>query len=135
MLVAAVAGAMAATAAAKTTPFAGTYTTKLAGTPVAFLNATWHLQIKADGHFVVSRNGTRVVSGLWIRHFPGGPDGVAFADQSGSGACLGKTSTGNYTWTLKKNAAGRVYLLFGGPHDSCAGRKAVLTTHPLLKIK
>jgi hypothetical protein len=135
-----VAGAVVAAAGAETKPsLEGVYTTKLAGTPVALLNATWRVQITPDHHYVIFRNGARVVSGSWVKivHFGYyiGPPTVGFRDRSGLAACPGKTARATYTWRLKQSAAGRTYLVFKSVGDSCAGRKAVLTTRPLLKIK
>jgi hypothetical protein len=134
-----VAGAVVAAAGAETKPsLEGVYTTKLAGTPVAPLNATWRVQITPDHRYVIFRNGARVVSGSWVKiiHFGYyiGPPTVGFRDRSGPAACPGKTARATYTWR-PKSAAGRTYLVFKSVGDSCAGRRAILTTHPLLKIK
>jgi hypothetical protein len=125
------AGAVVGSAAAAGSPLQGTYSTKISGTPVALLNAAWSVQFKADGHYVIDRAGKVVVAGV----SSGASSGqVELTDKSGPAACPGTSADGFYIWSFAKRS-GHTYLVFRANHDACVGRKTVLTTHSLLKIK
>ena len=125
------AGALVGPAAGGGSPLQGTYSTKISGTPVALLNASWDVQFKADGHYVIYRAGKVVVSGVSSSV---GSGGVKLTDMSGPAACPGTTANGSYTWSFAKQS-GHTYLVLRVKSDPCVGRKTVLTTHSLLKIK
>jgi hypothetical protein len=125
------AGAVAGSAAGAGSPLQGTYSTKLSGTSVSLLNATWNVQFKGDGHYVIYRAGKAVVAG---DSSAVGSGQVKLTDASGPAACPGTSAAGSYAWSFAKRS-GHTYLLFRATRDVCAGRKAVLTTHSLLKLK
>ena len=125
------AGTVAGSAAGAGSPLQGTYSTKLAGTPVSLLNAAWNVQFKGDGHYVIYRAGKAVVAG---DSSAVGSGQVKLTDMSGPAACPGTSAQGSYAWSFAKQS-GRTYLVFRAKHDVCLGRRTVLTTHSLLKVK
>ncbi len=125
------AGAVAGSAAGAGSPLQGTYSTKLSGTPGALLNAAWNVQFKGDGHYVIYRAGKVVVAGASSAV---GSGQVKLTDASGPTACPGTSAEGIYAWSFAKRS-GHTYLVFRAKRDVCVGRRAVLMTQPLLKIK
>ena len=111
-------------------PLAGTYATKITGQSVANLNAIWEIVIKSNGQYVIFRGQKAVVGGYSLVK----NSVIGFLDQAGSQACLGKDKAGYYGWAKAKHA-GHTYLVLKAGQEPCSGRKAVLTTYPLLIVK
>ena len=114
------AAAAAANGATSTLP--GTYTTKLSGKTPAVVNGEWAIQIKRNGDYVILKRiskteGKGEVRGKALLN-PGRV--VTFTKESGPLACK---VTGKYHWTIK----GGKTLTFQRLHDTCAGRRVVLS--------
>ncbi len=104
----------------------GSYQTKIKGNKVPAFNTTWVLKFNAGGKYTIARNGAIVVRGkdkITAKR-------ITFGSEKGIYACLGTFASGTYSWTLKGSK-----LTFKSVSDRCPGRKIILTSHALTKIK
>jgi hypothetical protein len=117
---------LAGSAGAGTKNVNGLYETKLSGLAVKPLNGDWLLSIAQSRAYAVARNGKTVIGGkLKISGST-----LAFQDVLGPYACQGAQAVGTYSYTL----VGKT-LKLKKLKDSCSGRVAILTTHPLTKVR
>jgi len=123
LTVSAVALVAAACALGAASSLTGTFVTKIAGKSAA-LNGSWTLKLLPAAKFQTLRNGKVVVSG----DFEAASGTLQFIDRTGPYACKGGSATGIYDYRL----AGKS-LILKPIAEFCAGRKTILTTHPLLK--
>jgi hypothetical protein len=107
--------ALAGSAAAILT---GTFAKRISGKPAA-LNGSWKLKLRSDGTFEIVRNGTVVVRG----EAAGVRGKLAIGDRSGPYRCRGRERAALYNYTLKAKK-----LTLKPVVESCAGRRALLTT-------
>jgi hypothetical protein len=128
LLLAATAGALvlAPSALPTTTPtvLSGIFKTTITGKGES-LNGTWFFKIDQFAQFTLKRNGK-----LYVKGSAAGANGkLAIADTGGPAACKGISAAGTYNYKMKNNQ-----LTLTPTFDQCAGRKAILTAHPLLKV-
>jgi len=117
---------LAGTAGAGTANVNGLYETKLSGLAVKPLNGDWLLSIAQSRAYAVARNGKTVIGGkLKISGST-----LTFQDVVGPYACQETQAVGTYTYSL----VGKT-LKLKKLKDSCAGRIAILTAHPLTKVR
>lgn len=112
--------------AAASSTLSGSYQTKIKGNKVGAFNATWTLNFKSGGKYTIVRNGAIVVRGkdtITAKR-------ITFGSEKGIYACLGTFASGTYSWTLKSSK-----LTLKSVNDRCPGRKIILTSQPLTKIK
>src|SRR5262245_24324337 len=117
---------LAAPAAARTTSVNGIYETKISGQAVRALNGDWLVSIAQSRAFAVARNGTTVIGG---KLKVSGPT-LTFEDVLGPYACHGAQAVGSYSYRLTGKTLRLTRL-----RDSCPGRVAILTSHPLTKVR
>jgi hypothetical protein len=123
-LAAAAALVVAVPAASAAAPPTGSFSTTIAGQMNMQLNGSWQLRLLPGSRYAVVKDGAVVVRGTGART----AKRLTFRDTGGPAACRGAGSTGVYTWKL----AGRT-LTLAAVSDTCTGRRAVLTTHPLVR--
>jgi hypothetical protein len=111
-----------ATAAAAGTPLQGTFKTEIANAPIKQLDGTWQIVLQPAGRYMIQRTGTVLVRGLDAQT----ATTISFGHESGPAACTGAEAAATYRWSL---SAGSLRLT--PVHESCSGRRVVLTTHPL----
>jgi hypothetical protein len=124
LAIAAAAVAAPLEAAASAPGLSGTFSTTLSGERVALLNGHWQLRLLPGSHYTVLREGKVMVRGVGART----PTRISFEDRSGPAACLGEGGSAVYRWKL----SGR-RLTLTPLSEHCAGRRAVLGSHPLLR--
>jgi hypothetical protein len=113
--------AIVATGALAASSVSGTYTEKIAGATPALLNGTWSIALK-PGAYTIKRNGVVAVAGkLAVTKAR-----LQFTDTGGPLSCTGVQAKGVYSYVLKGST-----LTLKPVAESCAGRKLVLTAHPL----
>jgi hypothetical protein len=109
---------------------AGTYTTTIvvADVPASFPRAErdstvgrWDVAFNGATRVRVDYNGQRVVNGRYTST----ATRARFGHDTGRFACH---TPGTYEWSRHGNA-----LTFRAIHDTCLGRRVVLTTHPLTR--
>lgn len=100
----------------------GTYKTTISGQTPAALNGSWQVGW-SGGKETISHSGAVVVSG----HYAVAGNRITMSRESGPLACTG--GTGVYSWSLR----GKL-LTLKVVKDGCAGRKLILTSHPLHKV-
>ncbi|HZQ80669.1 MAG TPA: hypothetical protein VFB25_01690 [Gaiellaceae bacterium] len=113
-----------ATAAAAGVRLHGTFQTVIAKAPNAQLVGIWQIALQTNGRYTIERNGAVVIRGRGTQT----ATTITFGHETGPAACTGAQATATYHWSLH---AGEAVLKTA--HDACAGRRLVLTTHPLLK--
>jgi len=113
-----------ATAAAAGTPLQGTFKTEIANAPIKQLDGTWQIVLQPAGRYMIQRTGTVLVRGRDTQT----ATTISFGHESGPAACTGAEAAAMYRWSL---SAGSLRLT--PVHESCSGRRVVLTTHPLKK--
>jgi hypothetical protein len=111
----------AAPAALAAGSLSGTFKTKLTG---AKYGGTWKVTF-TQGKYSVTDNGRAIVHGKFTLKGAA----ISLTDTGGPGKCAG---TGKYTYTLKGKTLTVKKVSDAG--TGCAGRVAVLTTHPLTKV-
>lgn len=111
------AGALAAGAPA------GTYAERISGGPTP-LNGSWSITLK-PASYTIRHGGALAVAGTLA--VKGGL--LTFTDTGGPLRCRGAERQGIYGYTL----AGRT-LTLRAIEDPCAGRRLVLTAHPLKRV-
>lgn len=108
--------------------WAGRYTTTIsdADVPPEMKEAVgnWELNLGDEGQFTTSRNGEVVVTG----NYAVTGDQMTFSDTDGAMACEGPQAAGSYIPALDGAT-----LTFTLVDDECAGRRIILTSHPLTK--
>jgi hypothetical protein len=120
VLAAAVALASLATTAAAAS-FSGAWTKTVTSGPTQ-LKGRWVLQA-AGGKFWITKglSSTHLVNGTVTQS----GSTVTFTDKSGPLSCKGASAVGRYT---RSAASGGIKL--AAVHDTCAGRKLIMTTGP-----
>ena len=108
-------------AAAMAPSLVGTYATTISGKQPAFLNGRWRVVLQPHGAYAIERDGVRVVRGRGAVT----ATEIRFGHETGPAACPGPA---RYSWSLRGRS-----LRFTPIEDACAGRRAILTTHPLVK--
>jgi hypothetical protein len=124
LLAIAAAAVLLVPAASAATPPAGTFSTTISGQMNAQLNGRWQLRLLAGSRYAVLRNGVAVVRGAGTRT----ARRLTFKDTAGPAACRGGDATGVYSWKLSGKS-----LTLTAVSDSCTGRRAVLTSHALVR--
>ena len=113
--------AIVATGALAASSVSGTYTEKIAGASPALLNGTWSVSLKPHA-YTIKRNGAVAVAGkLAVTKTR-----LQFTDTGGPLSCTGAQAKGVYSYVLKGST-----LRLKPVAETCAGRKLVLTAHPL----
>jgi hypothetical protein len=121
LVVAAVFLALAAPAAASA-PLSGAFGTTIRGATPAALNASWAVIFLPNGAYQIDRNHLAVVIGQGTRS----ATTLVFTHEHGAFAC--KSGAGTYRWSLSGKK-----LTLKVVKDSCVGRRAVLTSHALVR--
>jgi hypothetical protein len=119
---AAAAAVIVATGALAASSLSGTYTEKIAGATPALLNGTWTVALK-PGAYTIKRNGAVAVVGKLAAVTK---TRLRFTDTGGPLSCTGAQAKGVYSYVLKGTS-----LTLKPVAETCAGRKLVLTAHPL----
>ena|SRR5438874_319888 len=102
----------------------GTFSTVIAGQNVALLNGRWKLELLPGSRYTVVRNGVVMIRGTGART----ATEITFDDTSGPAACQGSEVRAIYRW----HVAGHK-LTLTPITEHCAGRRVVLTSHPLVR--
>ena len=113
--------AIVATGALAAGSLSGTFTEKIAGATPALLNGTWTVALK-PGAYTIKRSGAVAVVGKLVVT----KTRLRFTDTGGPLSCTGAQAKGVYSYVLKGTT-----LTLKPVAETCAGRKLVLTAHPL----
>ena len=116
--------AAASTAAAVGNPLHGTFKTVITFAPSVQLKGTWQVDLLPTGRYTIERNGTVLIRGRDTET----ATKINFGHETGPAACTGTEANATYSWSLK---AGLLRLT--AVHETCLGRRVVLTANPLLK--
>jgi hypothetical protein len=103
----------------------GTFQTTIAGLTPSALNGTWQVRFLSGGRYTVLRNGAVLAQGQDTIT----ASKIVFGHERGPSACKGTQASATYRWALR----GRT-LTFTPVRETCAGRRIVLLTHPLLRV-